>query len=1461
MSVFLNKYSFSSHLEYLASGTVHVSGKIAEFAFHILDGMTTGLGRLMPDLRPASLSDLMRQIKNEGSALLSTRNDDILIEITKDENGLFIFKAVSSRIKPVVFYEEKNKRDVWEAKVSSFLQKKVSQSVMVVYGVSARRWKGDKFPKLKELFETNGQLRNLTQKAILRLPGQKPLVYRGPYEDLKAEMDLKHFYQHQKTPQEEAEARPWDIFNRLFLNYLYFSGFALAPWIQDNVCLTPLKLRAEQITADGYLDPSELQEMAKNPALRRHVRDIAYGDDLLFSQLKQVKFHPHGYTQEFKSSEKNIKESYIFSSDKETSSRSVCAPDGSCEEYVLEKSAGKLILTQKQTAGTTVQVQKATFKRDGEEWTLVKEEKFEEARVLQLSDRVETAVQPPFQALSIRSNVITAFTALLLARHSPKNAQILTLIPLIGHVIAENLFSRRNPINIANPLPNLSVEPGNELVQNINLNNYCQMSNPADNAALTIQTSEGGPLPGWLSLSMGEISLVKSFAAAGTARNVYINGNYLYSSSGTALNTIDITNPDNPLLINTLPISGYLRYMKGNYGFVFDSSGYTLLDMSNATTPVIVGNYVTNNAFTAASGNLLFGRWVGNTANFTIVDITNPTAPVPLGSTTFNISPIEGFQLVNNYVFIGQFIGYPTYIINVTNPANPVLAGSIPIKEIAAFALKDNILFAAGEPAIYILDITQETNPASIGSIYIGSDPAYNLFINGNFLVASCYGGAVVVIDIEDISNPAVVATYQTIGPDAWQTLLRNNLGYVANDNGGLSILNLANLVLSGTPGPSDRGLLLLDVTASDMEGDTAVDSFAIHVGDITVPSVPDQQVYVGNSTLFTFDAFEYPNANFTYSTNPLPPFISFDPPSRTFLFAPVSGDQGTYTITVTADDGNGGTPSTSFQLTIPDRPPVLSTPLSDQTALTGQYFEYIFDPFTDKDNDVLIYTAVEEGTGALPGWLTLDSAERKLYGTPFGQAVYAIQITANDQHGGFAAGNFTITVPSSPPVLLTGIPSQLATVGVEYSYTFPPDTFFSVDNYPFNYTASGPSFLSFDPATRTFSGMPMIEDAGTHTIVLTAKIPTNAAAVNTFTLTVLNSSNNYLPPVVNLQIPDTTAYVGVPFAYIIDPQTFKDPQNATMTYTASLEGGGPLPAYLSFNSLTFSATFAQPQSLRVTVRATNQFGAYTLDTFALTVVQELPPTVLNTLPDQTATVDQEFSMVVPSNTFVDPNGFPFNISVSSAPHWLKWDPVKQTLSGKPGPFDTGAFSPSVTTIDVLAKNKVGSVKTTFRLTVDGTSFWSDFLKVVFALGSVPAAWESRALIWNHFFKKRYQKEAQTVLVNNYYEHTFKIDRKDMKEVKVLLNGNPLTLQKPFPDGLSYSGNKLKGTPTGEDRGRFIVRAINHDGYIIEEFPLIIKEDGQPDPEPEKSYWEKALSLRTKCLNRKKDKNMEMEAI
>jgi len=93
--------------------------------------------------------------------------------------------------------------------------------------------------------------------------------------------------------------------------------------------------------------------------------------------------------------------------------------------------------------------------------------------------------------------------------------------------------------------------------------------------------------------------------------------------------------------------------------------------------------------------------------------------------------------------------------------------------------------------------------------------------------------------------------------------------------------------------------------------------------------------------------------------------------------------------------------------------------------------------------------------------------------------------------------------------------------------------------------------------------------------------------------------------PYVKYLIPDQNAYAGQLFNFTIPDSTFVDDDgNNTLTYSARLTNGDPLPAWLGFDSITgsFSGTPVLTGTLNIKVTATDTAGAAASTNFKIIV-------------------------------------------------------------------------------------------------------------------------------------------------------------------------------------------------------------------------------------------------------------------
>ncbi len=246
--------------------------------------------------------------------------------------------------------------------------------------------------------------------------------------------------------------------------------------------------------------------------------------------------------------------------------------------------------------------------------------------------------------------------------------------------------------------------------------------------------------------------------------------------------------------------------------------------------------------------------------------------------------------------------------------------------------------------------------------------------------------------------------------------------------------------------------------------------------------------------------------------------------------------DDGTWTLTLTADDGTNPPVADSLTLTLTNADPVVAAG-ADQAAAVGATVS--LDPATFSDagtNDS--HTAqidwddgtIEAGT-VVAGTVTGSHS----YGAP---GTYTVTVTVTDDDTGVGADTLTITVttvPNDPPVVDAGADittgAEGASVALSGSVTDSDDTPSLLWSALGVGTDIGAGCVFGSPTAATTSVS--CTDDGTWTLTLTADDGTNPPVADSLTLTLTNAD-----PVVAAGA-DQAAAVGATVS--LDPATFSD--------------------------------------------------------------------------------------------------------------------------------------------------------------------------------------------------------------------------------------------------------------------------------------------------------------------------------
>ena len=188
----------------------------------------------------------------------------------------------------------------------------------------------------------------------------------------------------------------------------------------------------------------------------------------------------------------------------------------------------------------------------------------------------------------------------------------------------------------------------------------------------------------------------------------------------------------------------------------------------------------------------------------------------------------------------------------------------------------------------------------------------------------------------------------------------------------------------------------------------------------------------------------------------------------------------------------------------------------------------------------------------------------------------------------------------------------------------------------------------------------------------------------------------------VGVTIPNqTTPYVGQQFSFSLPTNSFSDPDGDTLVYSASLDNGGTLPSWLTFNSVTeiFSGTptVGSQGNYTIKVTAIDQKGGTVSQSFILTVPNR--GITAKTIATQKVSVGSSFYYNLPITTFIDGDGDPLSYSASlqngtALPSWLSFS--SGAFSGTPISGMQGSYNTTI----VVQDNHGESASSNFVLSV-----------------------------------------------------------------------------------------------------------------------------------------------------------------
>ncbi|HMB70727.1 MAG TPA: FlgD immunoglobulin-like domain containing protein [bacterium] len=286
-------------------------------------------------------------------------------------------------------------------------------------------------------------------------------------------------------------------------------------------------------------------------------------------------------------------------------------------------------------------------------------------------------------------------------------------------------------------------------------------------------------LPGLTGLLIVDISVPTAPAIAGTALTglkvdgVAVAGNRAYLA-GDQLQVVDVSNPSSPVLLGHLYYPGAVGVaVAGNHAVVasFIYGGIQIAEINSGTASVPIStsyrNAVSINDIVTMGDYAFLAEeyWYGPQGWVGVYDVSNPAVPQFVKSIGRGIA--STIERIGDHLIVGGGASASTQafqVIDVSNPASPVVVGGLDGVFPRDMAVSGNLAFVAGPSGLQIVDVSVPSAPAVIGTFPISPWQIDAVAVQGDCAYVGGSGTELTVVDVSDPTAPAEAAVLDLPG-------------------------------------------------------------------------------------------------------------------------------------------------------------------------------------------------------------------------------------------------------------------------------------------------------------------------------------------------------------------------------------------------------------------------------------------------------------------------------------------------------------------------------------------------------------------------------------------------------------------------------------------------------------------------------------------------------------------------
>jgi hypothetical protein len=327
------------------------------------------------------------------------------------------------------------------------------------------------------------------------------------------------------------------------------------------------------------------------------------------------------------------------------------------------------------------------------------------------------------------------------------------------------------------------------------------------------------------------------------------------TSGAAGFDIWDYSNISQPVLLGRFHDPWYDTFrgvaIRQGYAYFGCDNYFRIFDISDPSAPQELGVYNIPGTFARSVCLKDSFALIANTqAGLQIIDISSPTTPTFLDSCLFSGGYAYDVAIKGNYAFVVVSYGdHGLNVVDITDIYNPHVVARLtfPYNVISSVSISGNLAcvgthYSSNE--FYVVDITNPLNPTILGSAnlsYVVPNGRTVIAVDSNAYVqveqSTLYQANLSRIDISNPSSPVIDSLYSLPGY-ALRVCISNDYAYLANDKGGLRIINI-----SDPMNPYESGTCTVsDCKEAKVRGNYAyVANGELYIFDITDPTSPEQ--------------------------------------------------------------------------------------------------------------------------------------------------------------------------------------------------------------------------------------------------------------------------------------------------------------------------------------------------------------------------------------------------------------------------------------------------------------------------------------------------------------------------------------------------------------------------------------------------------------------------------------------